>query len=136
MHHRTKTATLADALDILARDIQSEDGVANAAIQEGADRIRELDLYIREVIGDNYNLPTCDKHTLINPDAQIRLDKWTAAAKKLPFPTDGAKMEMDGYHFIGNKVFDGETRKIKYEWELATPEYEGLDIVWPESLYA
>ncbi len=33
---------LADALDILARDIQSDDGVANAAIQEAAQRLREL----------------------------------------------------------------------------------------------
>lgn len=38
---RTETLTLAAALDILARDIQSGDGVANAAIAEAAERLRE-----------------------------------------------------------------------------------------------
>jgi hypothetical protein len=38
---KTPTNTLADALDILARDIESGDGVANAAIAEAAQRLRE-----------------------------------------------------------------------------------------------
>jgi hypothetical protein len=38
----TKTETLIDALRILARDIQSDDGVANAAIAEAADRMRTM----------------------------------------------------------------------------------------------
>lgn len=38
---RTPTATLADALDVLACDIESGDGVANAAIAEAAERLRE-----------------------------------------------------------------------------------------------
>ena len=38
---KTDDNTLADALDILARDIQSDDGVANACIAEAAQRIRE-----------------------------------------------------------------------------------------------
>ena len=37
----TDTETLAKALDILAHDIQSDDGVANAAIREAAERLRE-----------------------------------------------------------------------------------------------
>ena len=40
---RTHTATLAKAMDALARDIQSGDGVANAAIHEAAERLRELE---------------------------------------------------------------------------------------------
>jgi hypothetical protein len=40
---RTDTATLAKAMDALARDIQSGDGVANAAIHEAAERLRELE---------------------------------------------------------------------------------------------
>lgn len=40
---RTKTLTLAGALDVLAAEIQSADGVANAAISEAAERLRELD---------------------------------------------------------------------------------------------
>jgi len=38
----TDTQTLIKALRILANDIQSDDGVANAAIAEGADRIEKL----------------------------------------------------------------------------------------------
>jgi hypothetical protein len=43
MSRRTDTATLAKAMDALARDIQSGDGVANAAIHEAAERLRELE---------------------------------------------------------------------------------------------
>lgn len=39
---RTKTETIIGALRVLTQDIQSEDGVANAAIAEAADRMEEL----------------------------------------------------------------------------------------------
>ena len=39
---RSSTTTLISALRILARDIKSDDGVANAAIAEAADRLEEL----------------------------------------------------------------------------------------------
>jgi len=39
---RSKTETIIGALRVLANDIQSEDGVANAAIAEAADRMEEL----------------------------------------------------------------------------------------------
>jgi hypothetical protein len=39
---RSSTETLINALRILSRDIDSEDGVANAAISEAADRLEEL----------------------------------------------------------------------------------------------
>jgi hypothetical protein len=39
---RTDTQTLAKAMDILAEEIQRGDGVANAAIAEAAERLREL----------------------------------------------------------------------------------------------
>lgn len=39
---RTETLTLAGAMDVLARDIHCEDGIATAAIAEAADRLREL----------------------------------------------------------------------------------------------
>lgn len=38
----TDTQTLIKALRILANDIQSEDGIANSVISEGADRIEKL----------------------------------------------------------------------------------------------
>jgi predicted component of type VI protein secretion system len=37
----TDTSTLASAMDVLARDIQSDDGVANAAVAEAAQRLRQ-----------------------------------------------------------------------------------------------
>lgn len=42
MSARSSTETLIAALRVLARDIQSDDGVANAAIAEAADRLEEL----------------------------------------------------------------------------------------------
>jgi hypothetical protein len=39
---RTETETIISALRVLANDIQSGDGVANAAIAEAADRMEEL----------------------------------------------------------------------------------------------
>ena len=39
---KTHTKTLIEALRILSRDIQSEDGVANAAIAEAADRLEQF----------------------------------------------------------------------------------------------
>lgn len=39
---KTDTLTLIKAMRRLANDIQSEDGVANAAIAEAADRLEEL----------------------------------------------------------------------------------------------
>ena len=54
---RTSTETLIKSLNILARDIQSEDGVANAAISEGALRIEELNkenLLYRDILNKIY----------------------------------------------------------------------------------
>ncbi len=54
---RTSTETLVKSLNILANDIQSEDGVANAAIAEGALRIEELNkenLLYRDILGQIY----------------------------------------------------------------------------------
>ena len=42
MTRKSSTETLVAAMRILARDIQSGDGVANAAIVEAADRLEEL----------------------------------------------------------------------------------------------
>lgn len=39
---KTDTETLVAAMRVLARDIQSEDGIANSAIAEAADRLEEL----------------------------------------------------------------------------------------------
>jgi hypothetical protein len=39
---RTDTQTLIAAMRILARDVQCDDGIANSAIAEAADRLEEL----------------------------------------------------------------------------------------------
>lgn len=56
MTPRTDTPTLIAALRIIAADIQSGDGVANAAIAEAADRLEEMAEFARDV-RDNYD---CD----------------------------------------------------------------------------
>lgn len=48
----TDTQTLIKALRILANDIQSEDGVANSVISEGADRIEKL----LELVNEAYKI--------------------------------------------------------------------------------
>lgn len=47
---RTETTVLIDAMRILAQDIQSEDGVANAAIAEAADRLEELNAELEQAL--------------------------------------------------------------------------------------
>lgn len=45
---KTQDSTLINALRILARDIESEDGIANALLQEAAERFAELVLQNHE----------------------------------------------------------------------------------------
>lgn len=47
---KTDTETLIKTMRILAQDIDSEDGVANSAIGEAADRLEELQLELTETI--------------------------------------------------------------------------------------
>ena len=49
---KTNTQTLAAALRILANDIESPDGVANAAIAEAAERLEELRAQVELLRGD------------------------------------------------------------------------------------
>ncbi len=48
---RTNTQTLILSMRILARDVQCDDGVANSAITEAADRLEELQSALVEVRG-------------------------------------------------------------------------------------
>jgi len=52
---RSSNKTLADALRILAQDLESVDGVANAALQEAADRIDELAAEVEDLRNQNHN---------------------------------------------------------------------------------
>ena len=62
---KTPDIVLIKALFLLARDIESEDGVANACISEAASRISELTAGIREVLLDNLHLADGENCTLI-----------------------------------------------------------------------
>lgn len=59
---RTSTLTLADAVGILSRDIYSGDGVANAALAEAAERLREQHAALRRLtyLYESENEP-CDR---------------------------------------------------------------------------
>lgn len=43
MSRRAETSTIVEALRILSRDIQSDDGVATMALLEAAERMQELE---------------------------------------------------------------------------------------------
>ena len=51
---RSSNETLVSALRILAQDVESVDGVANAAIQEAADRIEELSAEVEDLRNQNH----------------------------------------------------------------------------------
>jgi hypothetical protein len=58
---RSSTSTIIHALQILARDIQSQDGVATAALLEAADRLKELHEALDDSCGLNENwAATCE----------------------------------------------------------------------------
>lgn len=50
---KSSDKTLIEALRILANDIQSDDGVANACIREAADRLQFLSMTARSVAQAN-----------------------------------------------------------------------------------
>ena len=46
---KSSTPTIIDSLRTLARDIESDDGVANMAIAEAADRLEEMQKQVEEM---------------------------------------------------------------------------------------
>jgi hypothetical protein len=70
----TSDDILIKALIILSEDIQSEDGVANAAILEGALRLRELTEGIKETLMDNLHLADGEDCTLIKLKKLIKFE--------------------------------------------------------------
>jgi len=71
---RTTDDILIKALYILARDIQSQDGVANVCIAEGALRLSELVEGIKEVLMDNLHLADGEDCTLIKLKKLIKFE--------------------------------------------------------------
>lgn len=50
---KSKTETLVCALHILARDIQTDDGVINACLSEAAERMEEQETLIKQLRDGN-----------------------------------------------------------------------------------
>lgn len=71
---RTSDDILIKALYILARDVRSQDGVANACIAEGALRLSELVEGIKEVLMDNLHLADGEDCTLIKLKKLIKFE--------------------------------------------------------------
>ncbi len=53
---KTSTETLIAAMRILSQDIQSEDGIANAAVSEAAQRLAEQHMRIAQLERENDSL--------------------------------------------------------------------------------
>jgi len=66
---RTPDATLAEAMFILARDIQSEDGIANAAIREAGERIQQLIKEREEILGFLRKMPPVNRQIYTGKDS-------------------------------------------------------------------
>jgi hypothetical protein len=103
--------TLVSALRILARDIDSEDGIANAAIAEAADRIEELAKEIKQIHKD-YGCEVRDPCGTIWQHAakvQAERDKYKSAVERLR----GLLLEVleDDTLSGGLSVLDGEMRQ-------------------------
>jgi hypothetical protein len=47
---KTSTTTLIEALEILSRDIESEDGIANSAIADAARRMKKMRKNIEDLL--------------------------------------------------------------------------------------
>ena len=84
---RSSNKTLADALRILAQDIESVDGVANAALQEAADCIDELALEVEDLRYQNHNnrVPAEDRWDRIQrlEQAGDRMAEWLEDIRNL-----------------------------------------------------
>jgi flagellar biosynthesis/type III secretory pathway chaperone len=72
---KSSDKVLISALEILGRDIDSEDGVANSVIYEAANRLQELVTGIEEVLEENRNLADGDDCTLIKLKRLVRNQK-------------------------------------------------------------
>lgn len=72
----TKTPILISALRILSVDIQSKDGIANAAILEGAQRLEELQTLLAECL-PHVQAAAQSEHTLssIGPRHELPIDR-------------------------------------------------------------
>ena len=78
----SSSATLVSAMRILANDIESDDGVSNAAIREAADRIEQLAEAVK-VLHDllhrsqAFFVPSTDRACSLNREALVKYEWMT-----------------------------------------------------------
>ncbi len=95
---RTDTQTLIDALRVLARDIESGDGAANAAIFEAATRMAQLRRAINNLISHALTARSDSRDWLVDLASYINL-----AAEVIDDP-DRAVLTEDGEHLRVKKA--------------------------------
>lgn len=95
---RTDTQTLIDALRILVRDVESDDGVANACIAEAAERIEQMRRAINNLIGYAITSRSHSREWLLDMASYINL-----AAEAIDDP-DRAVLADDGEHLMVRKA--------------------------------
>lgn len=66
-----------------------------------------------------------------SPRTISQLAEWNEAAKQLTRPVEGARCAVGSFHFQCMSYTDGHTGLKLLEWELMTPRWEPLGIVWP-----
>lgn len=95
INHKTDTKTLIEAMRTLSREIQSEDGVANAAIYEAADIMEYQEKVIKQ-LNDQNKLEKYGKLTstasqeemlqrkvyILRNEMRSLLDRWDAIHKE------------------------------------------------------
>ena len=128
---RTPDATLISALRILARDIQSGDGCANACLLETATRLAEL-------VEERRSISTLLQkvESLEAENNRLREERrWVPVGERLPEDEEwveiaGAWGENIGY-FDGEQWIDTESETFDYlvtHWRKRTPGPEGKEV--------
>jgi ABC-type transporter Mla subunit MlaD len=80
---KTPIETLIKALRILANDIQSDDGVANAAISEAANRLEEQQKRIQRLVEEGDEMLMWLGEDTYPCNLQWLQDQWTKAKEGL-----------------------------------------------------
>lgn len=85
----TDTKTLIKAMRALANDIQTDDGIANAAIREAADRLEELQAEnerLRRKYGklQQYNSSVAEENCRLRKELELTTDRCIKAVEEEP----------------------------------------------------
>ena len=126
---RTRTPILIAAMRLLSKEIQSEDGVANAAIAEAADRLEELEAGIGDEITRPHdgpeNCPTY--HDGCNCTVEVLVHNIERAEKAEARIDDLSR----AYAVQGLALEDFQTRVKELEALVSTLEVQAVNSIEP-----